>query len=318
MPTTQPVTNHGEILDDVLVATRPYVARLNRLGVQFRSDPAKAGKFVEVPVVQIGEATEFDRSTNNYGHSSGGIGTVQVRLTSHPKTTLAVTPDAYDNIGEDGVLAVDDSAKEQAGIEVGNSALRAYHNLLPGASATTSPAMTLASHTSGAAMDKDDFAAIQTAVLEGLAAAGGRPKFAGAEPANCALVLSASAYATACKLYDAGNYRGGDGPNPTRDGWFDGGLLGFRDVIADPMIPSTIVGYAVPRGSLALAVRPVVVRNPAGYAGYAYRQDDRSGLTLTIRTKIDTDVDDRITTVEALFGGVLAFPAQVLVVKPHA
>jgi hypothetical protein len=166
-------------------------------------------------------------------------------------------------------------------------------------------------------MDKDDFAAIQTNVLTGLAASGGRPAFAGAEPANCSLVLSASAYAAACKLYDAGNYRGDGGANPTRDGWFEGGLLGFRDVIADPMIPATIVGYVVPRGSLALAVRPVVVRNPEAYA-FEYREDDRSGLTLTIRTKVDTDVDDRITTVEALFGGVLAFPAQVLVVKPHA
>jgi hypothetical protein len=317
MPTSQPVTNLGEIVDDVLVATRPYVARLNRLGVQFRSNPSRPGAFVDVPVVQIGEATEFDRSTNNYGDSSGAITVVQVPLSSHPKTTLAVTPEAYDALGDGGTLAVDAVAKEQAGIEVGTAALRAYHNLLPGASATTSPAMTLASHTSGAAMDKDDFAAIQANVLSGFAAAGGRPKYAGAEPANCSLVLSATAYATACKLYDAGNYRGGDGPNPTRDGWFDGGLLGFRDVIADPMIPSTIVGYVVPRGSLALAVRPVAVRNPDAYA-YAYREDDRSGLTLTIRTKVDTDVDDRITTVEALFGGVLAFPAQVLVVKPHA
>ena len=33
MATTQPVTNLGEIVDDVLVATRPYVARLNRLGI---------------------------------------------------------------------------------------------------------------------------------------------------------------------------------------------------------------------------------------------------------------------------------------------
>ena len=49
-------------------------------------------------------------------------------------------------------------------------------------------------------------------------------------------------------------------------------------------------------------------------------------LTLTACDKVspagiliaNTDVDDRITTVEALFGGVLAFPAQVLVVKPHA
>lgn len=317
MATTQPVTNLGEIVDGVLVATRPYTARLNRLGVQFRSDPARPGKFVEVPVVQVAEATEFDRSTNNYGDSAGAISTVQVQLSSHPKTTVAVTPEAYDALGETGTLAVDEVAKQQSGIEVGTAALKAYHNLLPGASATTSPAMTLASHTSASAMDKDDFGAILSTVLEGLASAGGRPKYAGAEPAFCSLVLSAKAYAKACSLYDAAAYRGGDGPNPTRDGWFDGGLLGFRDVIADPLIPDTIIGYAVPFGSLALAVRPVEVRNKDHYA-WEIRTDDRSGLALTIRTKVDTDVDDRITTVEALFGGVLAFPAQVLVVKPHA
>lgn len=317
MATSYPVTNLGDIADQVLVAARPYAARLQRLGVQFSSDPARAGKHINVPVVKIGEASAFDRGTNNYGTAQGDVTLVDVELDNHPKITIGVTPDAYDNLGEDGTLAVEQAAIEQAAIGVGTAALTAYHNLLPGAAATTSPAITLASHTSGTAMDKGDFQAIQEAVLTGLAASGGRPEFKGAEPGYCALVLSASAYATACRLYDAAAYSGNEA-NPTRDGWFPGGLIGFRDVICDPKIPSSVIGYAVPYGSIALGGRPVAVRNPAAYAGWAIRQDDRSGLTITIRTLLDGTVDDRNTSVEALFGGKLAFPAQVLVVLPHA
>ena len=315
MATTQPITNLGEILDQVLVATRPYVARLNRLGVQFRSNPERPGKKVDVPVVQVGEATEFDRSTNNYGNSSGSIGTVEVALSSHPKTTVAVTPEAYDNLGTSATLAVDQVATEQSGIEVGTAALRAYHNLLPGASATTSAQTTL--DAAAGSLTKKSFGKVLASVFKGVAAAGGRPQFKGAEPANCSLVLSADYYAEALTLFEPSAYD--RDANPVRDGWFDGGLLGFRDVICDPLIASaSVAGYVVPFGSLALAERPVAVRNPDAYAAYAYRTDDRSGLTLTIRTKLDDNVDDRITTVEALFGGLLAFPAQVLTILPHA
>ena len=108
-----------------------------------------------------------------------------------------------------------------------------------------------------------------------------------------------------------------DGQNPVRDGWFDGGLLGFREVMCDPSIAATsIVGYVVPFDSFAFAGRPVVVRNPAKYDPWGYRRDDRSGLTLTFRTLVDGEVDDRLTTVEGLFGGALALPGQLLTLTP--
>ena len=313
MATSYPATDNGEILDQVLEATRPYVARLQRIGAQFGSRPASPGKTLQIPLVEVGEAAEFDRDTNNYCTAQGGVTLVDVKLTSHPKITFGITPEAYDNIGDAPTLAVDRASIDQAAIRVGTSALRAWHNLLPAAAATTGAQLSLAS-ASAAAVTKADFAAILAAVFEGVAAAGGRPAFAGAEPANSALVLSAPYYAAALTLFDVAAWD--RTANPVRDGWFSGGLLGFRDVLCDPMIPASVAGYVVPRGSFALAGRPVAVRNPSAYSEWGYRTDDRTGLTLTTRTALAPCVDDRNTTVEALFGGVLALPAQVLTILP--
>lgn len=308
MATTYPITNLGEIADRVLEQTRPYVARLNRIGVQFRNRPTAPGKTIEAPLVNVGEAAQYDRSTNNYCNDQGDVSLVPVTLGNHPKITVGVTPEAYDNLGEDGTLVVEDASIRQAAVKVGTAALRAFHNLLPGLASTGSAQYTVGATAANAT--KKTFSDILAVAMQGVAAAGGRPAFEGVEPAASPLVLSAPYYAAACAVFEPGAYD--RTTNPVRDGWFEGGLLGFPEVLCDPMIPAGIAGYVLPYGSFALAERPVLVRNPGAYVAYEYRDDDRSGLALTIRTLVDACTDDRKTTVEALFGGVLALPAQVL------
>ena len=220
-------------------------------------------------------------------------------------------------MGGEAVDLIAGAVVEQAAAKVGNAALAAWHALLPAASAATGPAYTLAAHTTGSAIDKGDLAKVLETVFSGKAAAGGRPKWEGCNPGDTALVLSASAYAAALSLFDSAAYSG-SGANPVREGWFDGGLLGFREVVCDPLIDSTAIGYVVPYGSIAYAGRAVEVRNPAAYADYGYRTDDASGLTLTFRELLAGAVDDRLLTVEGQFGGVLALPGQVLTILPHA
>ena len=288
----------AEVADKILEATRPYVARLSRLGANFGDRPAVAGATLQVPVVDVGEAASYDRSSNNYGDAQGSVGLVDVKLTSHPTVTIGITPEAYAQYGDAAVDAIEPAAIEQAAVRIGTAALKAWHNLLPGTSATTTAQLQLG-HAANA-VDKADFAAALSATLQGVAAGSGRSAFAGAEPANSALVLSAPAYAQALTLFDVAAYNH-DGQNPVRDGWFNGGLLGFREVMCDPSIAATsIVGYVVPFDSFAFAGRPVVVRNPAKYDLWGYRRDDRSGLTLTFRTLV----------------GALALPGQLLTLTP--
>ena len=315
MATTYSDPSTTVVADRVLEAAGAHFARLQRLGIDLSPEPTPAGATIKVPVVKPGAAAAYDRETNNYATAQGAVELVDVALTSHPKITMAVTPEAAAKYG-DKIQVVSDASVRASARAIGDAALTAWHGLLPAASATTSPAMTLASHTSGAAVDQGDVADILEKTLSGIAAAGGRPKLDGLEPGDCVLVLGAPAYAKLLSLYNVAAWD--RDANPIRDGCFDGGLLGFRDVVCDPKIASSLIGYVVPFGSFALSGRPVEVRNPAAYAGYGYQADDRSGLTLTIRELLSGAVDDKLLTVEAQFGGTLALPGQVIVVKPHA
>jgi len=315
MATTYSDPSTTVVADRVLEAAAGYFARLQRLGIDLSPEPTPAGATIKVPVVKPGSAASYDRDSNNYANAQGAVDLVDVALTSHPKITMAVTPEAAAKYG-DKIQVVSDASIRASARAVGDSALTAWHNLLPGAAATTSPAMTLASHTSGSAIDQGDIADILEKTFTGVAAGGGRPALDGLAPNDCALVLGAPAYAKALSTYNVAAWD--RDANPVRDGWFDGGLLGFRDVLCDPKIPATIIGYVVPFGSFALSGRPVEVRNPAAYAGYGYQSDERSGLTLTFRELLSGAVDDRLLTVEAQFGGTLAIPKQVLTILPHA
>lgn len=315
MPSSFDTTGLAEVADRVLVAARQRFARLQRLGIDLSPRPEPAGATIKLPVANAGTASAYDRSTNNYAKAQGGATLVNVTLTDHPKITIGVKPEDKAQYG-DKMDLVADAVVADAGRKIAEAALTAWHNILPGASDTTSPAMTLASHTSGSAIDQGDIADILEKTLQGIAAAGGRPALAGLEPAECALVLGAPAYAKALSLYNVAAWD--RDANPVRDGWFDGGLLGYRDVICDPKIGSSLIGHVVPFGSFAFTGRAVEVQNPDAYRSFAYRYDDASGITLTFRELLSGDVDDRLLSVEAQYGATLALPGQVIVIKPHA
>lgn len=286
------------IADRVLKAARPNLARLHRLGIDVSASPATPGDTIKVPLVNAGAAAQYDATTNNYCNASGSVSYVPVTLSSHPVSTISITPE--DARAAD-VTNIQRVAVESAGEAVAVAALTAYHGLLPAAGGTTS-AQFDATLTTAAG-----FAAMRAAVVKGIAADGGRPAFAATAPAVCDLVLGPAAYSTALTLFDVMAWAARMETNPVRDGWFEGGLLGFRSVVEDPLIDeASVVGYVVARDALAFAARPVEVRNPSAYAAYDYRTDDQTGLTLTYREHAESCTDTRYLNVEALFGGAVA------------
>lgn len=289
------------IADRVLKAARPNLARLNRLGVDVSPNPATPGTTVKVPLVNAGAAAQYDASTNNYCNAGGSVSYISVNLSSHPVSTISITPE--DARAAD-VSNVQRAAVESAGEAVAVAAFEAWHALLP-TDASTSPQFD-ATFTTAA-----NFAAIRAAVVRGIAAASGRPAFAATSPAVCDLVLDPTAYSTALTLFDVFAWASREGANPVRDGWFDGGLLGFRSVVEDPLL-SAGTGYVVARDALAFAARPVVVQNPAAYSAFDYRTDDQTGLTLTYREHAESCTDTRFLNVEGLFGGALAQASRVI------
>lgn len=286
------------IADRVLRAARPNLARLNRLGIDVSAAPAAPGSTVKVPLVDAGAAAQYDATTNNYCNAGGSVRYVPVLLSSHPVSTISITPE--DARAAD-VTNIQRVAVESAGEAVAAAALAAYHALLPGSAATTSAQF------DAALTDATGFAAMRAAIVRGIAAAGNRPAFVATSPAVCDLVLGPAAYSAALTLFDVMAWAARTDSNPVRDGWFEGGLLGFRSVVEDPLIDeSAIVGYVVARDALAFASRPVEVRNPSAYAAFDYRTDDQTGLTLTYREHAESCTDTRYLNVEALFGGAVA------------
>lgn len=281
------------IADRVLKAARPNLARLNRLGIDVSAAPAQPGTTIKVPLVKAGAAAQYDATTNNYCNASGSVSYIPVALDTHPVSTISITPE--DARAAD-VTNVQRTAVESAGEAVAVAALTAYHNLLPASGAPQFDAtLTTAA----------GFAAMRAAVVKGIAAAGGAPAFAATSPAVCDLVLDPTAYSTALTLFDVMAWANREGANPVRDGWFDGGLLGFRSVVEDPLL-ATGVGYVVARDALAFASRPVAVFNPSAYAATDIRADEQTGLALTYREHAESCTDTRYLNVEALFGGAVA------------
>lgn len=292
------------IADRVIKAARPNLARLHRLGIDVSANPAAPGTTIKVPLVNAGAANQYDATTNNYCNASGSVSYVSVALNSHPVSTISITPE--DARAAD-VTNVQRVAVESAGEAVAVAALTAYHNLLPGASATTS-AQFDATLTTAAG-----FAAVRAAIVKGIAANAGKPAFVGTAPAVCDLVLGPAAYSTALTLFDVMAWAARLETNPVRDGWFEGGLLGFRSVVEDPLIDeSSVVGYVIARDALAFAGRPVAVFNPSAYTATDYRTDDQTGLTFTFREHAESCTDTRYLNVEALFGGTVAQSARIV------
>lgn len=291
------------ISDRILKAARPNLARLNRLGLDVSGDPATPGSTIKVRVVNAGAAAQYDAQTNNYCNASGSVGVVPVNLSSHPVSTISISPE--DARAQD-IDNVQRAAVESAGEAVAVAALTTWHGLLPAASATTSPQFDATLTTVAG------YAAMRAAVVKGVDAASGRPAWVATSPAFCDLVLGPTGYSNALTLFNALAWD--RGANPVRDGWFDGGLLGFRSVVEDPMLDETsLAGYVISREALAFASRPVAVLNPDVYTATDIRTDDQTGLAMTFREHAAACTDTRYLNAEALFGGAVAQPGRILV-----
>lgn len=312
--------NLSSAADKVVIAARAYLARLQRLGLDVSDVPAPVGQTIKLPLVSPGPAAAFDRSTNNYATDSGAVTWIDVTLDNHPLSGVTIQPGLPQTAGGAVTERVDAASVEAAASAVTAAGLVAFHGILPAAGATTNAQLVLASHTSGLAMDKGDFAAIRKAAVTDISAAGGRPARKGVAPAFSALVLGSAAFSNALSLYEvaAWTQRGGSTANPVVDGWFPGGLLGFRDIVEDPLIPDSIIGYVVPYGSFAFGARAVEVQNPEAYPEWDYRFDPDTGMPYTFRKLVVGAVDDRKLNCETQFGAKMALPAQVLTILPHA
>lgn len=313
--------NLSQVSSAIMRAAGRRLARLNRLGLDVAGDPAAEGDTVKVAIASASKPTQFDRQTNNYATGGGKTKFADVVLNNHPLSPVTITPQMIAAIGETKTENIKDVQIDEAARQIADSALEAWHGVLPAADAETSPQFTVTGLSDGIDVTRKDVAKIRKAAVKGVAAASGRPAFAGVSPSMCALVLNSAMFSSALSVFEVAAWTGRSGfvENPVVDGWFPGGLVGFAECVEDPLLGDDVLGYVLPFNSFAIGARHVLVNNKEGvYTEWAYLRDEETRLPITFRVLGVGATDDRILNTEALFGGTLALPAQVLTLLPAA
>ena len=313
--------NLSQVSSAIMRAAGRRLARLNRLGLDVTGDAAAEGNTVKVAIASASKPTQFDRQTNNYATGGGKTKFVDVVLSNHPLSPVTITPQMIAAIGETKTENIKDVQIDDAARQIADAALEAWHGILPTADATTSPQFTVDDLTDGIDVTRKDIAKIRKAAVGGVAASGGLPAFAGVSPSMCALVLNSAMFSSALSVYEVAAWTGRSGfvENPVVDGWFPGGIVGFAECIEDPLLGDDVLGYVLPFNSFAIGARHVLVNNKQDvYTEWAYLRDEETRLPITFRELGVGATDDRILNTEALFGGTLALPAQVLTLLPDA
>lgn len=313
--------NLSQVSSIILRKAGKRLARLQRLGLDVTGDETAPGSTIKVPAASAGPATQFDRSTNNYATGGGDTKFVNVTLDNHPLSPVTITPQMIAAIGETKTDDIRDVQLDDAARQISDAALTAWHGILPAANATTSAQFVVGTLTDGLDVTKKNVAQIRKAAVKGVAASGGLPAFAGVSPAAAAFVCNSGLFSALLALYEVAAWTNRDGSvaNPVVDGWFPGGLVGFSDVVEDPLLGDDVLGYVLPYNSFALAARHVRVNNTQGvYNEWAYLRDEETRLPMTFRELGVGAVDDRVLNTESLFGATLALPAQVLTLLPYS
>lgn len=313
--------NLTQVSSIILRKAGKRLARLQRLGLDVTGDETAPGSTIQVPVASAGPAAQFNRTTHNYATGGGATAFVPVTLDNHPLAPVTITPQMIAAIGETKTDDIRDVQLDDAARQISDAALTAWHGILPAASATTSPQFVVGQLADGLDVNKKHVAQIRKAAVKGVAAGSATPAFAGVSPSAAALVCNSGLFSALLALYEVAAWTNRDGSvaNPVVDGWFPGGLVGFSDVVEDPLLGDDVLGYVLPYNSFALAARHVIVNNKEGvYNEWAYLRDEQTRLPMTFRELGVGAVDDRVLNTESLFGATLALPGQVLTLLPYS
>ena len=238
---------------------------------------------MKIPVVDGGQISAFDISTNDYEHQDGTVTYAAVTLSCQPKCT-------FEFKGTD-ILEAPNSPYWTRCADAGARVVKAN------VSKTLGGLFTAAACTGGK---------VVLSAVTSLADIADLREDCTSRVADTVLALSPTLYNETLPLLGA-NVLGDQ--DAVREGYI-GNLFGFKAVIQMNDLPNGILGAIIPTDSVAVASRAVAVGDPSCYSEIA-TYNDEYGFTLTALRHGSAAKGKGFINLTTLFGAALVQPSKI-------
>lgn len=305
------------LANETILVARSAIARLSDFTKNFSADAVQSGSTMLVQFFDDGDAAEFNRESNNYGHADAKSSFIPVKFGFHPKKTFEFTPDDYLNIGGNRWQ----DASGAMGRAVSRALLKAAVKLITPTNIPADPTK------QDKHVDEDGTVTGTQLYFGAFNEATYNDKFtkdyvaeeiealcedADIDPAETVLLMNGREYGQLMASLPANIY---GSPVVVQDGRIPG-LYGLRSVVKIDSFTKTvgngIRAALVPANALGIAGRTIPVLNPKLYEDVGSVTDDKSGLTIQFRRGGDWRKDISDLTAEALFGAKLLQPTKIV------
>jgi len=301
MATTITTPRTVRIANGILTGFGLIRPRLTAFAADFTNEFAREKEDLYVRTLKAAPAGDYNRSTNNYGHSDATGGTVKVTLSKHPIAHVELKPE---EVEAEEMSEETRASLKTTGESVGLAAWQTVHDAIV--------AMATASAAKDVSISIDPLAADKEAVRKAMRLIRATAVKADIAPQESVLVVGPDLYSSIVDVYDASVL--GDGAL-VKAGRIDSGLLSFAAIVEDPTLglaDGEPVACVLRRNALGIAGRVVKVRNPKAYEDSGVSSDDKTGFSLTFRQLAKGETDDLVVNAEGLFGTGVVDGAQIL------
>lgn len=303
--------------NEIMLAAKKDIAKAALFTTNFTAEAAQAGETLLIPLFDEGLASNFNKSTNNYGHADGKAVYVPLTFKNHPKKSFAFSEDDFNLVNGTQFW---EKAGAAAGRAIGRSIVQTItHKInstnipLSGTDETTFTNEDGETITTGSGATFS--AANEVVIGSGDLTTKTVAQFRAAARANdiaigdTILMLNSVKFAELLSLLDAHTYGGNEA---IRSGIIPN-LYGYKAVVEnDEFNESGLVGALVPTDSIAIGSRTFKILNPSLYQELGTVTDDASGLVINIRRGGSWETGDSVLTAEALFGAKLIQPTKIV------
>lgn len=265
------------------------ITPIKMFATSFNALATAKGSAIRVPVFSIGDAGEFNKTSNNYAGTTQDVEGVDVILDKHLVKSVFYT--------DVDMIECDVPFFEKAGEGIAKSLARGIVSTVMGQITEAGGV------TNKVVMPVADF--LKKNVVANLYAEADK---AGIDPREAVLVLSPTTFSNVLSLLDANIY---GGTEAIKNGMIPN-LYGFRGIIMSNVLPTDAVnGAIVHTEAIGIAGR-YLQPDASAYAEIGSVTDDSTGLTLGFRRFADPRNGDRYLAGEVLFGTKVIQPEKIV------
>jgi len=308
------------VANQTIMMLRKDIVKISQFTTDFSPDTMTAGGSILIPYIINGEAKDYDRETNNYGHYDGEVKFVSMGCNKHIKHSFKFS-EAKATMLPSGtnkalLLKTANSSSEAVGRRIANivGGLITKENIPTSGTDTTTfvneDGEEIETKSTLKFSAANEFVLGNGELTKKLAA-----KIRVAAVNNdlairrCVLALRPEKYAELLADLEAHSY---GSPEAVQNGTIPA-LLGYKAVIEmDELNDTNLLGAIIPETAIAVGSRTIEIVDPELYRDLGTSSDPASGLVLQWRRGGDWRTGDTVATCESLFGAKLIQPTKIV------